>query len=59
MYQDQNPYAVNNDMFAADAALSERLAFLRKVYLHVFGCDDDFWFHRTIVSPHSFSIDAF
>ena len=37
MYQDQNPYAVNNDMFAVDAALSERLAFLRKVYLHVFG----------------------
>ena len=37
MYQDLHPYAVNNDMFAVDAALSERLAFLRKVYLHVFG----------------------
>ena len=37
MYQDNNPYAVNSDMFAVDAALSERLAFLRKVYLHVFG----------------------
>lgn len=37
MYQDTNPYAVSNDLFAVDAALSERLAFLRKVYLHVFG----------------------
>ena len=37
MYQDSNPYAVSQDMFAVDAALSERLSFLRKVYLHVFG----------------------
>ena len=37
MYQDSNPYAVSSDLFAVDAALSERLAFLRKVYLHVFG----------------------
>lgn len=37
MYQDSNPYAVGQDMFAVDAALSERLGFLRKVYLHVFG----------------------
>ena len=37
MYQDSNPYAVSIDMFAVDAALSERLGFLRKVYVHVFG----------------------
>lgn len=37
MYQDSNPYAVSSDMFAVDAALSERLGFLRKVYVHVFG----------------------
>ena len=37
MYQDNNPYAVSQDMFAVDAALSARLGFLRKVYLHVFG----------------------
>jgi hypothetical protein len=37
MYQDSNPYAVSQDMFTVDAALSERLSFLRKVYLHVFG----------------------
>ena len=37
MYQNNNPYAVSSDLFAIDAALSERLAFLRKVYLHVFG----------------------
>ena len=37
MYQDNNPYAVSGDTFAADAALNVRLGFLRKVYLHVFG----------------------
>lgn len=37
-FQDHsNPYAVSTDMFAIDAALSERLAFLRRVYGHVFG----------------------
>lgn len=37
MYQDNNPYAVSGDLFAADAALDARLGFLRKVYAHVFG----------------------
>ena len=32
-----NPYSISGDLFAADAALSERLGFLRKVYAHVFG----------------------
>ncbi len=40
MYQDSNPYAVSSDMFAADAILSERLAFLRKVYLLMRFSDD-------------------
>ncbi len=37
MSRHNNPYAVSGDTFAADAALDERLGFLRKVYLHVFG----------------------
>ncbi len=36
-YDAQNPYAIPQNMFAVDAALSERLAFLRRVYGHVFG----------------------
>lgn len=36
-YQNYDPYSAPQDMFAIDAALSERLAFLRKVYIHVFG----------------------
>lgn len=36
-FEFNNPYAAPRDMFAADAALSERLGFLRKVYAHVFG----------------------
>jgi FtsH-binding integral membrane protein len=35
--EQSNPFAPPLDMFAADAALSQRLGFLRKVYLHVFG----------------------
>lgn len=36
-FQDRNLYASPVDMFAADAELTERLAFLRRVYGHVFG----------------------
>jgi FtsH-binding integral membrane protein len=36
-YQTVDPYAVPRDMFVIDAALSERLSFLRRVYVHVFG----------------------
>lgn len=36
-YQNHNPYAAPRDMFVIDAALSERLGFLRRVYAHVFG----------------------
>ena len=36
-YQELDPYAPPRDMFVVDAALSERLGFLRKVYAHVFG----------------------
>jgi FtsH-binding integral membrane protein len=36
-YQNLDPYAPPRDMFVIDAALSERLSFLRKVYAHVFG----------------------
>ncbi len=36
-YQNFDPYAPPRDMFAIDAQLSERLSFLRKVYVHVFG----------------------
>jgi FtsH-binding integral membrane protein len=36
-YQNLDPYAPPRDMFVIDAALSERLGFLRKVYAHVFG----------------------
>jgi hypothetical protein len=36
-FEYNNPYAPPRDMFVADAALSERLSFLRKVYGHVFG----------------------
>ncbi len=32
-----DPYSVSMNYFAADAALSERLQFLRRVYIHVFG----------------------
>ena len=35
--QQYDPYAPPRDMFVADAALSERLGFLRRVYAHVFG----------------------
>jgi len=37
-FDQQNPYATAMDTFVADSALSERLAFLRRVYLHVFAC---------------------
>lgn len=36
-YQQLDPFAPPRDMFVVDAALSERLGFLRKVYAHVFG----------------------
>lgn len=36
-YQNYDPYSAPQDMFAVDAELSERLSFLRKVYIHVFG----------------------
>jgi len=36
-FQNFDPYAPPRDMFVVDAALSERLGFLRKVYAHVFG----------------------
>lgn len=36
-YQNLDPYAPPRDMFVVDAALSERLGFLRRVYTHVFG----------------------
>jgi FtsH-binding integral membrane protein len=36
-YQNLDPYAPPRDMFVIDAALSERLGFLRRVYTHVFG----------------------
>jgi FtsH-binding integral membrane protein len=36
-YKNFDPYAAPADMFAIDAQLGERLAFLRKVYAHVFG----------------------
>ncbi len=36
-YQELDPYAPPRDMFVVDAALSERLGCLRKVYAHVFG----------------------
>lgn len=36
-YQNLDPYAPPQDMFVIDAALSERLGFLRRVYTHVFG----------------------
>lgn len=34
---ERDPYAASMQMFAADAELSQRLAFLRRVYGHVFG----------------------
>ncbi len=36
-FQNYDPYAAPRDMFVIDAQLSERLSFLRKVYVHVFG----------------------
>jgi FtsH-binding integral membrane protein len=36
-YQNFDPYAAPRDMFVVDAQLSERLSFLRRVYLNVFG----------------------
>jgi FtsH-binding integral membrane protein len=35
-YEQHDPYAASLNTFAADAELSERLAFLRRVYAHVF-----------------------
>ena len=36
-YDQYDPYAASNSLFAADAQLSERLGFIRRVYTHVFG----------------------
>ena len=36
-YQSYDSYDAPRDMFVADAQLSERLGFLRRVYGHVFG----------------------
>ena len=36
-YQSYDQYDAPRDMFVADAQLSERLGFLRRVYGHVFG----------------------
>ena len=35
--REYDPYAASMEMFAIDAQLQERLAFLRRVYVHVFG----------------------
>lgn len=35
--EEYDPYAASGNLLAADAQLSERLAFLRRVYAHVFG----------------------
>lgn len=36
-FGEYDPYAVSGNLLAADAHLSERLGFLRRVYAHVFG----------------------
>ena len=36
VYRNADPYAAPQDLFVADAQLTERLSFLRRVYMHVF-----------------------